>query len=199
MSSRLVQGIGINDADYFVSRSTKQNGVNKIHWMCPYYDRWRFMLKRCYSEKHISKHPTYQDATVSDDWLRFSVFKEWMEDQPWKNNELDKDILQPGSKVYSSENCVFIPKIVNTFILDCSKARGQYPIGVCFDKERGLYKAECCNPFTKKCEYLGRFKTPEEAHEAWRDRKHELAMQLANSEFVQDDRVAYALSQRYAA
>ena len=43
---------------------------------------------------------------------------------------------------------------------------------------------------------LGYFSTPEEAHEAWRKRKHELAQLVAATEV--DLRVVEALKKRYS-
>ncbi len=45
-------------------------------------------------------------------------------------------------------------------------------LGVCFDKHRNLYKAEIT--LDGRNRYLGRFKTPEEAHEAYLKAKRKL-------------------------
>ena len=66
-----------------------------------------------------------------------------------------------------------------------------YPIGVALYKHTGKYHAKCKNPFTGKQEHLGLFSTPEEAHEAWRKRKHELSQLVAATE--SDPRVVEAL------
>ena len=29
---------------------------------------------------------------MADDWLSFMAFKNWMQEQPWQGNSLDKDI-----------------------------------------------------------------------------------------------------------
>ena len=71
-----------------------------------------------------------------------------------------------------------------------------YPIGVSLYKRTGRYQAQCENPFTGKNENLGYFSTPEEAHEAWRKRKHELAQLVAATE--SDPRVVEALKKRYS-
>lgn len=55
---------------------------------------------------------------------------------------------------------------------------------------------QCGNPFTGERGYLGLFSTPEEAHEAWRKRKHELAQLVADTE--SDMRVVEALKKRYS-
>ena len=53
---RKVLGVGINDADYKVSK-TKWIGSSYVSTLCPYYDRWRNMLRRCYDEKFIARQP----------------------------------------------------------------------------------------------------------------------------------------------
>jgi hypothetical protein len=58
------------------------------------------------------------------------------------------------------------------------------------------YQAQCKNPFAGKNEHLGYFSTPEEAHESWRKRKHELAQLVAARE--SDPRVVEALKKRYS-
>jgi hypothetical protein len=118
-----------------------------------------------------------------------------METQEWLGKELDKDLLSQGNKIYSPETCVFVDLNVNHFILDRSAKRGDFPIGVSFDKVRGKFQSYCGNPFTGKSSNLGYFDCPEKAHEAWRKRKHELACQLADLQT--NERVANALRSRY--
>lgn len=187
---RVVHGVAINDADYSVRRM-----VNGKDFWCPFYRAWRNILKRCYCKAFQDKYPLYIGCSVCEEWLTFSNFKRWMEQQDWQGKQLDKDFLLTGNKVYSPETCVFIDGLTNSFILDCAASRGKYPLGVDFHKSGGKLRSRCCNPFTKKSEHLGLFTCPNEAHEAWRKRKHELACQLAD---LQDDpRVAAALRTRY--
>jgi hypothetical protein len=192
-----VYGVGINDSDYVTERKEKVNGKWKVLWKCPYYCRWRDMLARCYSEKYQERYPTYKGCTVIDEWLLFSNFKRWMEKQDWEGKDLDKDLLVEGNKVYSPETCVFVPQLVNSFLIDCGAIRGEYPIGVSWRKALSKLQAYCRNPFTKKLEHLGYFLDPDEAHEAWKKRKHELACQLADSEYVTDDRIKEVLRNKY--
>lgn len=190
MAKRLVYGVGINDAGYITERV-----VNGIRVECQFYARWRNMLNRCYCKSFLERRPSYAGATVCYEWLTFSNFKAWMEKQNWKGRQLDKDILVKGNKVYSPETCVFVDGMTNSFNLDCMSARGLYPLGVHLNKQTSKFTSQCCNPFTKKNEHLGRFSNIDQAHEAWRKRKHELACQLAD---MQDDqRVAEALRTRY--
>ena len=198
---KLVFGIGVNDADYVVNKKETigyEGGKQrfKLIWACPYYSTWVRMLSRCYSAKAQDKRPTYRGCTVSEEWLTFSNFKAWMEKQEWEGKHLDKDLLFEGNKVYSAETCVFVTPMVNSFTLDSGASRGEWLIGVHWDKEKEKFRAQCCNPFTKKIEKLGRFTSEQQAHEAWAKRKLELARELAAIQT--DPRVAKALIDRYS-
>lgn len=201
MKKRLVHGVGINDADYVVAKYETVGYVNgkqkqKLIWSCPYYETWRSMLGRCYSTKYQDKYPTYISCSVADEWLVFSKFRTWMQDQDWTGNQLDKDLLFDDNKVYSPENCVFVSPMVNTFVIDSAASRGQHMIGCCWNKRAKKFQAQCCNPFTKKQEYLGLYDCEQEAHEVWKKRKLELAHELAAIQT--DERVAEALIKRYS-
>ena len=190
---KLMYGVGVNDADYPTRKHETTNGKLKLIWCCPFYRAWTAMLERCYSSALQARRPTYIGCTVTPEWLSFSAFKSWMEQQPWEGNELDKDILFPGNKMYSADSCAFVPSALNKFLNDNGAARGALPIGVSMNK--GRYMAQCRNPVTAKRETLGSFGTPTEAHAAWRKRKHELACQWAD---MQDDpRIAKALRERF--
>lgn len=154
------------------------------------------MLRRCYSVKYQKDFPSYSGCSVSTGWLSFSVFREWMAGQEWEGNQLDKDILIPGNKIYCPEACVFVPRQLNLFTTDSNATRGEFPIGVSWNKQASKFKASCCNPFTGKEEYLGLFLGQEEAHEAWRKRKHEHACTYADQQT--NPRIANALRTRYA-
>jgi hypothetical protein len=119
-----------------------------------------------------------------------------MEQQDWRDKSLDKDIIVPGSKLYSPDTCAFVRATTNLFVTASDACRGDYPIGVDFHKPTGKYRAQCGNHFSGKNENLGYYSTPEEAHEAWRKRKHELAQLVAAKE--SDPRVVEALKKRYS-
>lgn len=197
---KTVYGVGVNDADYAVAKFEPVGDVGgkirqKRVWVCPYYSRWEAMLKRCYSAKLHERRPNYKSCTVSDNWLKFSNFKNWMEGQDWEGNQLDKDILFEGNKVYSAETCVFVSPMVNSFTTDRGSDRGEWLIGVYWNKAAEKFRSMCGNPFTKKQEYLGRFTCELEAHQAWLKRKLELAHELAAVQT--DPRVAKALILKY--
>lgn len=191
--SRLVQGVGVNDADYDVTVGHMVNGSWKITGICHFYNRWKSMLHRCYSETSLAYKPSYAGCSVCEEWLSFIGFKSWMEKQDWQGKELDKDLLFSGNKIYSPETCVFISQETNKFMTAADKSRGLLPLGVSL-KRAGRYQAECRNPFIGKAEYLGAFKDKNEAHLAWAKRKREIAIML--SEIETDERAKSALKCR---
>lgn len=200
-NKKLVYGIGINDADYDVQKfemigyadgKKKQKKV----WTCPCYRVWSNMLQRCYSAKKQESYPTYKGCTVSGNWLKFSNFKSWMEKQDWEGKQIDKDLLFEGNKIYSADTCVFVTQMVNSFTIDSGAARGEWLIGVYWNKAEEKFLARCSNPFTKKREHLGYFTCEQQAHSAWLKRKLELAHELAAIQT--DPRVAKALIDRYS-
>ena len=198
---KLVQGVGVNDADYVVEKWETIGYVDgkrktKLDWFCPFYRAWKGMLTRCYSVKYQERYPTYKGCTVSKEWLTFTNFKNWMMTQDWQYKHLDKDLLFEGNKVYSPETCVFVSPMVNSFTIDQGSKRGEFLIGVAWHKKSGKFKSNCSNPFSGEQEYLGYFTCEQEAHEAWLKRKLELAHEL--SAIQEDTRVAEALIKRYS-
>lgn len=191
---KLVCGVGINDASYPV-KPVKQKG-SKDRVVCPFYKKWKAMIERCYSKKYQKHQPTYDGCEVCANWLVFSNFKQWMESQDWIGKDLDKDILKIGNRIYSEENCVLVSETLNGFLINNAyKKKSDYMLGVSISTDGNRFVASCQNPFTGKAEYLGRFERENEAHQAWKKRKHELACQLA--ELQTDERVANALRTRY--
>ena len=199
--NKLVHGVGVNDLGYrtqVYEYVTKDGGkrIRKSVFKCKYYEAWKSMLVRCYSKKYLESNPSYIGTSVCSEWLYATAFKKWMEKQDWRGKSLDKDIIVPRSKLYSPDTCAFVLAATNTFVIASDAIRGDSPIGVSLFKQTGKYRADCKNPFTGKKEHLGLFSTPEDAHEAWRKRKHELAQLVAATE--SDLRVVEALKKRYS-
>ena len=199
--NKLVYGVGVNDLGYRVQvyEYVTENGgkrIRKTVFRCKYYTSWRSMIERCYSKKYLERKPSYIGTSVCSEWLYATAFKKWMEQQDWHGKCLDKDIIVPGNKLYSPESCAFVLQATNSFVIARDASRGEYPIGVHLHKPTGKYIAKCENLFTGKQEHLGYFSTPEDAHEAWRKRKHELAQLVAATE--SDPRVVEAMKKRYS-
>ena len=197
MRSRIL-GVGINDADYqtcITEKVVDSTGRmrNKTVWICPIYSIWLNMIKRCYSEKSKRKGKTYVGCTVIEEWLLFSNFKAWVEQQNWEGKQLDKDILFPGNKIYSPETCVFVDQRVNNFILE-NQAKRKFSIGVTWHKRANRFLSQC-KQLGGGNKYLGLFETEEAAHKAWLKEKLRLAYILAEQQ--DDPRVAKALIDRY--
>jgi len=193
--------VAYDDVEYLTRHTayvTDNGGVRrrKVIWTCPYYSAWTGIIQRSFSRTLKERFPTYKDVTCCDEWKYLSNFKRWMEQQEWEGKHLDKDILFPANKMYAPDFCVFVNPITNTFLTASDASRGEWPLGVSRDKNSGRFKAGCRHPFGMKPTYIAYFDTPEEAHEAWRKRKHEYAQLVA--ELETDPRVVEALKKRYS-
>jgi hypothetical protein len=156
---KLVLDIGINDADYSISKEEIIDGKRKVTWRCPYYVRWYNLLSRCYSKAALKKRPQYMECFVCEEWLTFSNFKRWMESQDWENKQLDKDLKVLGNKEYSPDNCLFISPSLNAFLNENENNRGECPIGVF--RKRDKFAAQ------EGKKHLGYFESEESAHREW--------------------------------
>lgn len=142
-------------------------GINDLHGVLrdQQYRTWSDMIRRCYSVKRQANHSTYLQCTVDPDWLFFSVFREWLQTQPWEGRDLDKDIMHPGNKHYAPDTCCFVTHAVNNLMTDRKAKRGRYPQGVCWAEKDQRFKADISINGKKK--YLGNFRSPEEARAAY--------------------------------
>ena len=93
------------------------------------------MIERCYSKKSHKKRPTYIGCKVHKEWLYFSNFKKWFDENYIEGYELDKDILFKGNKWYCTDTCAFVPKEINSLFTKHDSKRGNFPIGVSYKKE----------------------------------------------------------------
>lgn len=162
----LVCGVGINDAKYTVKKT-----INHVMTICPYYRRWDSMINRCYSISNQNRKSgsMYNDCCVCNEWLTFSNFKSWMEQQDWEGKELDKDLLVYDNKIYSPETCCFVPKHINMFLTVSKKKLSDSPIGV-FIKDRTDKRIKIFSSRISedgKYKSLGVYLTKFEAHRAW--------------------------------
>ena len=144
------------------------------------------MLKRCYSGEYQKKEPTYKDCTVCKEWLNYSNFKKWYDDNYYEIDgermALDKDILVKGNKTYSPETCVFVPQNINKLFIKSNKARGKYPIGVYKPNNANKYQV-CCNIFNNgksKLKNLGYYNTIDDAFNAYKEFKEANIKQIAD-------------------
>ena len=140
-TNKLIYDVGTNDLADPVRVNRK---------VLKFYDTWKGMIERCYSEKFHIKNPTYRGCTVCDSWLLLSNFREWFNANYREGLALDKDILIPGNKVYRPEACSFVPRYINNLLTDAGAARGDLPCGVSALKPNPktgevAYRAQCRN------------------------------------------------------
>ena len=159
-----------------------KDGKNVHTWE---YHKWQNMLQRCFDNKYKEKEPTYKNVTCCDRWLCFANFLEDFEilkqEYNWSENEtlnLDKDILHKNNKIYSLENCVLVPQWINSLFTKNDTKRGEYPIGVCYNKQCKKYEAYC--NINGKFIGLGYHNTVEEAFNAYKIAKENEVKRVAN-------------------
>lgn len=144
------------------------------------YSRWYKMLKRCYDKEFHKKKPTYSDCYVCDDWLYFSNFKRWFDENYIERYVLDKDILVKGNKCYSPETCCFVPAGLNSLLTKRDYHRGKYPVGV-IKSQNGNFVAQITK--NKKHYNIGTYTTIEEAFNAYKESKEKYIQLQAQSYF----------------
>lgn len=188
ISGKLICGIGFNNGEYPCNNG-KYNAIE--------YEHWRGMLRRC-QEIWWVKHPAYNETSCSENFKHYSFFYEWCHKQIGFGNkdnkgklwQLDKDLLVGGSKVYSEDTCIFLPQEINKLIVKNKPTRGEYPIGVHWDKKLKKFISQC-NGVSENSKHLGCFDTQHEAFEAYKTFKESYIKRKANEYKSQLDPRAY--------
>jgi hypothetical protein len=76
------------------------------------YDAWTSMFKRCTDSKN---YPAYRGCTVDPAWHCFQNFAKWASDSGWTEGmQIDKDLKNPGNKIYGPESCSIVDRFTNT-------------------------------------------------------------------------------------
>lgn len=113
------------------------------------YMYWNGMLRRCYDENYLKKHPSYIDCEVCEEWLNFQNFAEWFYKNYYQvENEimcLDKDILKKKNKTYSPYTCVFVPISLNNLVINRQLDRGELPLGVIKSRNKYIWQLSMKN------------------------------------------------------
>lgn len=124
---------------------------------------WKSLLFRCKPERSGSIN-NFRDFNEFTEWSNdeYGYFNRDSNGQRW---QLDKDLKFYGNKVYNTENCLYVPARVNTLFTSCLATRGEFPVGVCFNKKMDKFTAYCENGEGKQ-KHLGVFTCPLEAHRA---------------------------------
>ena len=146
------------------------------------YNTWCNMIRRCYNPYAINKRRTYQDITICKNWFNFQNFAEWFGKNyyeiPEERIELDKDLIKRDNKIYCPEFCSFVPRSINTLLVKCDESRGEYPIGVCFNKKSNKYISQIHT--NGKLKYLGQFTSSMKAFTAYKIAKEKQIKIMAN-------------------
>jgi len=159
--TKLVFGVGFNDGKY---PATVKGKITKS------YNLWLGLLERCYCPKYQKKQPTYVGCQASENFKSCSYFHDWCQTQlgfGLDNFHLDKDFLIKGSKLYSENTCLFLPRELNNLFTTRRNHRGTLPIGV--SARQGKFIASCCTH--KNSRHIGRFNTIDEAFQAYKQAK----------------------------
>lgn len=163
-----IYGVGVCD----VNALTEDGKVSQAYYT------WNEMCRRCYSSSFKTANPTYIGCKVCDDWLTFSAFKSWFDKNYIKGYHLDKDILVKGNKTYSPDTCCFVPQEINNILTKNNKHRGEFPIGVSKYTNKNGFVASL--RVKSKTVYLGYYKTPKAAFDAYKKSKEKYIKELAN-------------------
>jgi len=148
---------------------TWTNGERSRQYKC-----WSQMLSRCYSSKVQEKHPTYKGCTVCEEWHNYQNFAKWYDENiievEGEKIALDKDLLIKNNKIYSPQNCCFLPQPLNTILVKSNSIRGLNPIGLTFNKRANKYYVNCCDG-NGKIKYLGSFNSKDQAFKTYKEYK----------------------------
>lgn len=160
-TKKAVKGLGINDIDY--------------HAKSECYRKWKSILERT-SPTYNRK--AYEKVRICDEWLTFSNFKKWFDDNYIEGFAIDKDLLSsPEDKVYSPSTCCFLPRIINNILR-------KYPT----DKQVGVRKTPngryrvVFSAYAKQT-LVGYFDSLEDAQLAYKLAKKKYVKELAEKYF----------------
>lgn len=140
------------------------------------YYRWVGIIHRTKDEKNKSKFFSYRNCKLCDEWLEFECFFNWFKTHYKNGWEIDKDIIDKNSKLYSPQTCCFVPKEINQTFVKAEKRRGCLPIGVIL--KNGKYLARISKGVGT--EVIGSYDNIIDAFNAYKKEKELRIKQLAD-------------------
>lgn len=157
----------------FIGSGKYNSSKHKDIYFC-----WYNMIRRCYCENKPKDIASYENCSVCKEWHNFQNFANWYEDNYYECNDqihLDKDIKNHGSKEYSPNNCLLVPRYINLMFIKESGSRGKYKIGVQKIKDR------YCSFLTKDgvVNFLGSYSTEKDAFQAYKQEKEKYIQEVA--------------------
>lgn len=148
------------------------------------YRAWHGMMHRCYDVKYMCEFPTYENKHVCEEWHNFQNFAKWYDENYYSINDdkmqVDKDILNKNNNIYSPDKCVFVNNHINSLLLSCKSKRGDYLIGVYFNKRNNKFSSQCRNSLTNKRVGLGLFDNETDAFYAYKRYKENHIKEVAD-------------------
>ena len=152
------------------------------------YNIWKGVLQRVYT----TRHPSYNNTGVCNDWHNFQNFADWCYSQKFfnakdikgKSYHLDKDILNTGIKIYSPETCCFVPSEINGLLIMYNTANkpSDLPLGVKFEPPTNGGNARYSSKLSvggRKNKYLGYFNTQEDAFQVYKEARKSYIKEVA--------------------
>lgn len=157
--------------------------VGQNNYMAPHhgmkntrlYGTWKSMFSRCFSNKRSKKDYKDRGIGICKQWSSFLQFYKDMGNKPSDEYSIDRINNDLG---YCPHNCRWATKTEQIRNRGRRKIRSGKNVGLpegvkAQTKSNTFYSAIRHN---KKYYYLGSFKTPQEAHEAYIKKKEELGI-----------------------
>jgi len=142
------------------------------------YVAWKNMMFRCYGNNRLKSFPTYVNCFVCEEWHNFQNFSEWFNSKYVEGYHMDKDLLFKDNNIYGPSTCVFIPQEINKMLTKTDSKRGEYPIGVFYNKNISKFTAQICIGF-KKRKFLGNFNNCNDAFFEYKKEKENIIKETA--------------------
>ena len=159
-------------------------GVGNYSTKIKAHNYWSKMMQRAYCPVYKEEHPTYDDVTVSSEWLNYQNFAEWCTKRKQYGNmgfNLDKDIIIRGNKLYSEDRCSLVPQRINKLLVTKESVGSDAPLGVKRVKDKfgrvTGYTANCHD--NGKELYFGYYSNPTDAFFAYKVGKESLIKRVA--------------------
>lgn len=167
-----IQGLGLG---YMGDGIYSWNGDENVQKA---YQVFVGMFSRCYDPYTQSKQTAYIGCSVDPRFYDFQVFAKFYVENPFcgLGYHLDKDLLIRGNRVYSPEACTLLPPEVNSALASTPESESGLPLGV--NKIDNGYVARL-NKTGQGREYLGYYKTADEAHNVYVKAKEDYIHSLA--------------------
>lgn len=177
--SKMILGFDVKYRDGTWVKSLCNGKIQYETWS---YSKYKSMHKRCLvGGAGQRNYPSYVGCHTSENFKDFQFFAEWSSNQIGYEREswhLDKDILVKGNKLYSENTCAFVPTAINGLLIDKKALRGEWPIGVYFNKRDEVFTAYVCRD--GKLEHISSHNNPYAAFLAYKREKERYIKDVAN-------------------